>query len=72
MTTDTKCEYSSVIVKVRHASSAGDFLPFTALPKRFHGKRVRVTIVEDDCSTDGTDDSTDGVVPIFEFAMIET
>lgn len=71
MTTDNKCEDGSVIVKVRHASSAGDFLPFTALPKRFHGKRVRITIVEDDCSIAGTDGSTDDVEPIFELAMID-
>lgn len=71
MTTDTKCEDGSVIAKVNHASSAGDFLPFTTLPKRFHGKRVRITIVEDDCSNDGTNDSTGDVEPIFELAMID-
>jgi len=53
MTTNAKDEDGSVIVKVKHASSAGDFLPFTALPKRFHGKRVSITIIADDCSISG-------------------
>lgn len=70
MTTDTKVEDGSVILEVKHATSAGDFLPFTALPKRFHGKRVRITIVEDYCSISGTDDSTAVVDPIFELAML--
>lgn len=45
-----KIEDDSVVVETRWATSAGDFIPFTPLPKRFHGKKVRITIVEDDCS----------------------
>lgn len=46
-----KIEDDSVVVETRWATSSGDFVPFTPLPKRFHGKKVRITIVEDDCST---------------------
>jgi len=46
-----KIEDDSVVVETRWATSAGDFIPFTPLPKRFHGKKVRITIEEDDCST---------------------
>ena len=35
-----------VMVEVRWATSAGDFLPFTALPKAYHGKTVQLVIVE--------------------------
>lgn len=45
-----KIDDDSVVVETRWATSAGDFVPFTALPKRFHGKKVRITAVEDDCS----------------------
>ncbi len=45
-----KIDDDSVVVETRWATSAGDFLPFTPLPKRFHGKKVRITVVEDDCS----------------------
>ena len=36
-----------VRVKVAWATSAADFLPFTSLPKRYHGKTVALVIVED-------------------------
>lgn len=45
-----KIDDDSVVVETRWATSAGDFIPFTPLPKRFHGKKVRITIKEDDCS----------------------
>jgi len=45
-----KIEDDSVVVETRWATSAGDFVPFTPLPKRFHGKKVRITIEGDDCS----------------------
>lgn len=45
-----KIDDDSVVVETRWATSAGDFLPFTSLPKRFHGKKVKITIAEDDCS----------------------
>jgi hypothetical protein len=32
-------------VDIRHATSAGDFIPFTALPARYHGKVVALVIV---------------------------
>ena len=37
----------SVEVEVKWATSAGDFIPFTPLPKRYHGKRVKIVIVEE-------------------------
>lgn len=49
-----KIDDDSVVVETRWATSAGDFIPFTPLPKRFHGKKVRITIEEDDCSEIGT------------------
>lgn len=45
-----KIDDDSIVVETRWATSAGDFVPFTPLPKRFHGKRVRITIEEEDCS----------------------
>lgn len=45
-----KIDDDSVVVETRWATSAGDFIPFTPLPKRFRGKKVRITIEEDDCS----------------------
>lgn len=45
-----KIDDDSVIVETRWATSSGDFVPFTTLPKRFHGKKVRITIEEEDCS----------------------
>lgn len=45
-----KIDDDSVVVETRWATSCGDFLPFTPLPKRFHGKKVRITVAEDDCS----------------------
>lgn len=45
-----KIDDDSIVVETRWATSAGDFVPFTPLPKRFHGKKVRITIEEDDCS----------------------
>lgn len=46
-----KIDDDSIVVETRWATSSGDFVPFTPLPKRFHGKKVRITIEEDDCST---------------------
>lgn len=37
----------SVEVEVKWATSAGDFIPFTPLPKRYHGKRVKIVIAEE-------------------------
>lgn len=45
-----KIDDDSIVVATRWATSSGDFVPFTPLPKRFHGKKVRITIEEDDCS----------------------
>lgn len=45
-----KIDDDSIVVETRWATSAGDFVPFTPLPKRFHGKKVRITIEECDCS----------------------
>lgn len=36
-----------VKVEVRWATSAGDYVPFTALPARYHGKTVAIVIVEE-------------------------
>ena len=33
-----------ILVEVKWATSAGDYLPFTALPKSFHGKTVKLEI----------------------------
>lgn len=35
-----------VEVDVCWATSAGDYVPFTALPKHYHGKRVAIVIIE--------------------------
>ncbi len=45
-----KIDDDSIVVETRWATSFGDFVPFTPLPKRFHGKKVRITIEEEDCS----------------------
>ncbi len=50
-----KIDDESVVVETRWATSFGEFVHFTPLPKRFHGKKVRITIVEDDCSTNDDD-----------------
>lgn len=34
------------VVDVKWATSAGDFIPFTALPARFHGKKVKLVICD--------------------------
>lgn len=36
-----------VKVEVKWATSAGDYVPFTALPARYHGKTVAIVIIED-------------------------
>jgi hypothetical protein len=38
----------NAIVRVLHATSAGDFLPFTPLPKRYHGRNVMLVVVDDE------------------------
>lgn len=35
-----------VEVDVCWATSAGDYVPFTTLPKAYHGKRVAIVIIE--------------------------
>ena len=35
----------ATVIEVRHATSAGDFLPFTALPQAYHGRRVALVIL---------------------------
>ena len=37
----------NIEVKVAWASSAGDFLPFTPLPARFHGKTVLLVMADE-------------------------
>ncbi len=38
---------AAVVVAVKHAPTAGDYLPFTPLPPRFHGGRVELVLVHE-------------------------
>lgn len=46
----------SPTAKVHWATTSHDFIPFTALPSRFHNKRVAIVIVPDDFGKDVAED----------------
>ncbi len=45
LASDQPHEVENVTIAVKWATSAGNFLPFTALPKRYAGKLVELVII---------------------------
>lgn len=55
--------------RVKWATTAGDFVPFTALSARYHGRTVALVIVEDEPESEIEDESPDKLQDGFDLSL---